>query len=114
MGVCGANVEEVDGRKRYRLGRRWLSFPGDQRLDRGMRRLLGLVLLIPLAGMISVAAPTCSRGSVRGAAGPGLGSEWLNNLAALGLMVSVGVAVAGLVLLFGPPKRSDDRGGGAS
>ncbi len=71
-----------------------------------LRRLLGVVLLAPLGAMIAIVAPTCQRGTVSGAGGPGLGSEWLNNLAALGLMASVPIAIYGLLLLFGKPKKT--------
>jgi hypothetical protein len=52
------------------------------------RRLLGLVMLLPLIWLISIVAPTCQRGAIKGAGGAGLGSELLNNLATLGLFVS--------------------------
>jgi hypothetical protein len=73
------------------------------------RRLVGLVMVLPLGWLVSIIAPTCQRGAVRGAAGSGLGSEWLNNLATLGLFVSVPLAIAGLVRLFGSAKRQDER-----
>jgi hypothetical protein len=69
------------------------------------RRLLGLALLLPLGFLIPVVAPTCQRGGVKGASGAGLGSEWLNNLAALALMLAVPAAIAGATLLFRRAKK---------
>jgi hypothetical protein len=72
------------------------------------RRLLGLAMVLPLAWLISIVAPTCQRGAIKGAGGgAGLGSEVLNNLATLGLFVSVPLAITGLVYLFGSSKRAD-------
>ena len=68
------------------------------------KRLLGVVMLLPLAWIISVTVPTCKRGGRTG--GPGLGSELLNNLATLGFFIAVPTAIAGLVFLFGSAKRA--------
>jgi hypothetical protein len=74
------------------------------------RRFIGFLLTLPIILVLVVAAPTCERGTVKGAGGPGYG-EALNNLLAFIFIVGIPIALIGLTMLFGKkpaPKKEPE------